>query len=158
LRPSLRDPELRRRRRDGQARWGPDRRRTYCLDDGRARLLHEARHYPALHHVVPRADNAARSGQACWCDARAPRRLAGRLPDRDRAARPRTAARLRAFGARQSGLLGQFVHGLARAGAGMSRISVDDARALWQAPDEELIARANEVRDRYHEPKRATYM
>jgi cyclic dehypoxanthinyl futalosine synthase len=40
----------------------------------------------------------------------------------------------------------------------MTRISVEDARALWDAPDEELIARANEVRDRFHEPKRATYM
>jgi cyclic dehypoxanthinyl futalosine synthase len=41
----------------------------------------------------------------------------------------------------------------------MSRVSVDEARALWEnASDEELIARANEVRDRFHEPKRATYM
>jgi cyclic dehypoxanthinyl futalosine synthase len=40
----------------------------------------------------------------------------------------------------------------------MSRITVGEARALWDASDEELIARANEVRDRYHEPKRATYM
>src|SRR5437763_15473716 len=38
------------------------------------------------------------------------------------------------------------------------RISVDEARELWQAPDEELIRRANEVRDRFHDPKRATYM
>src|SRR5690242_16883666 len=41
----------------------------------------------------------------------------------------------------------------------MSRLSVDEARALWDsASDEELIANANEVRDRFHEPKRATYM
>jgi cyclic dehypoxanthinyl futalosine synthase len=41
----------------------------------------------------------------------------------------------------------------------MSRVSVDEARALWEdASDDELIARANEVRDRFHEPKRATYM
>jgi len=41
----------------------------------------------------------------------------------------------------------------------MSRLSVDEARALWEsASDEELIAHANEVRDRFHEPKRATYM
>jgi cyclic dehypoxanthinyl futalosine synthase len=40
----------------------------------------------------------------------------------------------------------------------MSRISFDEARALWDASDEELIARANEVRERFHEPKRATYM
>ena len=39
------------------------------------------------------------------------------------------------------------------------RISVDEARALWnEASDEELIGRANEVRDRFHAPKRATYM
>jgi cyclic dehypoxanthinyl futalosine synthase len=41
----------------------------------------------------------------------------------------------------------------------MSRVSVDEARALWEdASDDELIARANEVRERFHEPKRATYM
>src|SRR5204863_7542865 len=38
------------------------------------------------------------------------------------------------------------------------RISVAEARELWQAPDEELIYRANEVRDPFHDPKRATYM
>ena len=41
----------------------------------------------------------------------------------------------------------------------MSRIGVDEAAALWRdASDEELIRRANEVRDRFHEPKGATYM
>ena len=40
----------------------------------------------------------------------------------------------------------------------MSRVTLDQARALWNASDDELIARANEVRDRFHEPKRATYM
>ncbi len=41
----------------------------------------------------------------------------------------------------------------------MSRISVDEARDLWlNASDEELIERAQEVRARYHEPDRATYM
>jgi cyclic dehypoxanthinyl futalosine synthase len=38
------------------------------------------------------------------------------------------------------------------------RIGVDEARELWQAPDEELIRRASEVRNRFHDPKRATYM
>jgi len=38
------------------------------------------------------------------------------------------------------------------------RIDVDEARALWEAPDEELIRRANGLRDRFHDPKRATYM
>jgi cyclic dehypoxanthinyl futalosine synthase len=38
------------------------------------------------------------------------------------------------------------------------RISVDEARALWEAPDDELVRLANEVRDRFHETKRATYM
>ena len=40
----------------------------------------------------------------------------------------------------------------------MSRVTLDQARALWNASDDELIARANDVRDRFHEPKRATYM
>jgi len=41
----------------------------------------------------------------------------------------------------------------------MSRISVDDARELWQtASDEELKRLAGEVRARYHDPDRATYM
>ena len=40
-----------------------------------------------------------------------------------------------------------------------SRIGVDEARALWlDASDEELKARAQAVRDRFHEPNRATYM
>jgi cyclic dehypoxanthinyl futalosine synthase len=40
----------------------------------------------------------------------------------------------------------------------VSRVTLEQARALWNASDEALIARANEVRDRFHEPKRATYM
>jgi cyclic dehypoxanthinyl futalosine synthase len=41
----------------------------------------------------------------------------------------------------------------------MSRISVDEARELWlRADDEELKRLAGEVRGRYHEPNRATYM
>ncbi|HEY6834854.1 MAG TPA: radical SAM protein [Gaiellaceae bacterium] len=41
----------------------------------------------------------------------------------------------------------------------MSRISVDEARELWlRADDEELKRLAGEVRARYHEPDRATYM
>jgi len=41
----------------------------------------------------------------------------------------------------------------------MSRVSVEEAHALWNdGSDEELIRQANEVRDRFHEPKRATYM
>ena len=41
----------------------------------------------------------------------------------------------------------------------MTRVSVEEARTLWNdGSDEELIRLANEVRDRYHEPKRATYM
>ena len=39
------------------------------------------------------------------------------------------------------------------------RISVDEARTLWnEATDEELKRLAQEVRGRYHEPNRATYM
>jgi len=41
----------------------------------------------------------------------------------------------------------------------MSRISVDEARELWlREDDEELQRLAGEVRARYHEPDRATYM
>jgi cyclic dehypoxanthinyl futalosine synthase len=41
----------------------------------------------------------------------------------------------------------------------VSRISVDDARALWEeAPDDELKRLAGDVRARYHDPNRATYM
>jgi cyclic dehypoxanthinyl futalosine synthase len=41
----------------------------------------------------------------------------------------------------------------------VSRISVDEARTLWlEASDEELKRLAQEVRGRYHEPSRATYM
>ena len=41
----------------------------------------------------------------------------------------------------------------------MSRIAVDEARELWlRADDEELKRLAGEVRARYHEPHRATYM
>jgi cyclic dehypoxanthinyl futalosine synthase len=40
-----------------------------------------------------------------------------------------------------------------------TRISVDEARELWlHASDDELQRLAQEVRARYHEPKRATYM
>ena len=41
----------------------------------------------------------------------------------------------------------------------MTRISVDEARELWnEASDEELQRLAQEVRGRYHDPNRATYM
>jgi cyclic dehypoxanthinyl futalosine synthase len=41
----------------------------------------------------------------------------------------------------------------------VSRISVDEARELWlRADDEELKRLAGEVRARYHDPNRATYM
>jgi cyclic dehypoxanthinyl futalosine synthase len=41
----------------------------------------------------------------------------------------------------------------------VSRISVDEARELWlRADDEELKRLAGEVRGRYHDPNRATYM
>ena len=39
------------------------------------------------------------------------------------------------------------------------RIDTDEARELWlHASDEELRERAGEIRARYHEPDRATYM
>jgi cyclic dehypoxanthinyl futalosine synthase len=41
----------------------------------------------------------------------------------------------------------------------VSRVTVDQARELWlRGDDEELKRLAQEVRGRYHEPKRATYM
>jgi len=41
----------------------------------------------------------------------------------------------------------------------VSRISVDEARALWETgSDEELKRLAQEIRGRYHDPSRATYM
>ena len=41
----------------------------------------------------------------------------------------------------------------------MSRITVDEARTLWlEASDDELRSLARGVRDRFHEPDRATYM
>jgi cyclic dehypoxanthinyl futalosine synthase len=41
----------------------------------------------------------------------------------------------------------------------MNRMSVEEARELWlRADDEELQARASEVRARWHDPRRATYM
>jgi cyclic dehypoxanthinyl futalosine synthase len=41
----------------------------------------------------------------------------------------------------------------------MSRVSVEGARELWlRADDDELQARASEVRARWHDPRRATYM
>ena len=63
VRRALRDPELRRRRRDGEAVRLRDGRRGDRVDDGGARLLHEPRDHPALHDLVPRADDAARPRQ-----------------------------------------------------------------------------------------------
>jgi cyclic dehypoxanthinyl futalosine synthase len=41
----------------------------------------------------------------------------------------------------------------------VSRITVDEARELWlEASDEDLKRLAGEVRSRYHDPRRATYM
>ena len=41
----------------------------------------------------------------------------------------------------------------------MSRLSVDEARELWLAADDEELKRlAGEVRARYHDPNHATYM
>ena len=41
----------------------------------------------------------------------------------------------------------------------MNRTSVEEARELWlNASDEELIARAQAVRARWHKPGHATYM
>src|SRR5262249_55621712 len=157
--PPLRDPELRRRRGDGEAIRLRHGRPGDRLDDRGSRLLHEPRRHPAIHDVVPGADDAARSGEPGRSPARVPRPAPRRVPRRTRAPRPRAAAGLRSFRPGQRRLLGQLVHGHARPGAGMSRITTDDARELWLgASDDELRALAAAVRAVYHEPKRATYM
>ena len=118
---ALRDPELRRRRRDGEAVRLRDGRRGDRVDDRGARLLHEPRDHAALHHLVPRAVDAARPRQPGRRAARVPHPPAGGLPRVARAARPEAAARLRRRGRRQRGLLRQLVHGHARAGRGHRR-------------------------------------
>ena len=95
LRPELRDPELRRRRRDGEAVRVRDRRRGDRVDDRGPRLLHVARDHAALHDLVPGADDAARPRQPGRRAARVPHPAARRLRGRARPPRPRAAARLR---------------------------------------------------------------
>ena len=53
LRPAQRDPELRRRGRDGAAVRLRDDRRGDRIDDRGPRLLHEPRRHAALHDLVP---------------------------------------------------------------------------------------------------------
>src|SRR5581483_3117834 len=156
VRPALRDPELRRGRRDGEAVRVRLRRRGDRLYDGGAGLLHEPRRHPALHDVVPGADDAARPRQPARGAARVPHPPARLLPRGARPPRARTAAGLRPAGPGQRRLLRQLLHGYVDA---VTRITVDEARELWlHASDDELRRRAQEVRGRYHEPKRATYM
>src|SRR5262249_39598975 len=123
-------------------------------------LLHGPRGHAAVHDLVPRADDAARTGQPGGRPARVPRAAARGVPRCARPARARSAAGLRAAGAWERGLLGQLVHGHARGtGSGMSRMTVGEARRLWlEASDEELVGRAQEMRARWHAPNRATYM
>ena len=82
------------------------------------------RDHPALHDVVPGADDAARARQPGRRAARVPRAAARGLPRRDRAARPGAAAGVRKAGRRARGLLGQLVHG--RPGAGRRRLDGGD--------------------------------
>ena len=167
VRRPLRDPELRRRRRDGEAVRVRDGRRGDREHDGRARLLHEPRDHAALHDLVPGADDAARPRQPRGCAARVPRPPARGVSRRALAPRPQAAARIRRRGRRERRLLGELVHGHARprrghgggGGAGMSRISVDEAARLWnEASDDELRELARAARAQWHEPDRATYM
>ena len=88
------------------------------LDDRGPRLLHEPRDHAALHDLVPRADDAARPRQPRRRAARVPHPPARGLPRDAREARPQAAARLRRRGRRQRRLLGQLVHGHARARGG----------------------------------------
>src|SRR4029078_2210817 len=107
---------------------------------------------------------ARRSRTTCACSARTARRSPRTTSTQPPPPRPvrrgppppqlRPAAGLRRAGRRQGGLLGQLLHGRP-----VNRISVAEARELWLgADDEELKRLANDVRGRYHEPGRATYM
>src|SRR6476469_8295347 len=168
LRAALRDPELRRRRRDGEALRLRDSRSSDRVHDRGPRLLHEPRRDAALHDVVPGADDAARPRQPERRAARVPHSPPGGLPRDTRQARAEAAAGLRRRRSRQGGFLGQLVHGHARPRRGdgrgsrpgvTARISIDEARTLWnEASDDELKALARETRTRWHEPNRATYM
>src|SRR6478736_7005975 len=168
LRAALRDPELRRRRRDGEALRLRDSRSSDRVHDRGPRLLHEPRRDSALHDVVPGADDATRPRQPERRPARVPHPPARGLPRDARQARTQAAARLRRRRAGQGGVLGQLVHGHARPRRGdgrgsrprvTARISIDEARTLWNAAsDDELKALARETRNRWHEPNRATYM
>ena len=164
---ALRDPELRRRRRDGEAVRVRDGRRGDREHDRGARLLHEPRDHAALHDLVPGADDAARPGQPRGCAARVPRPAPRGVSRRALPPRPQAAARVRRRRRRERRLLGELVHGHARpgrghrrgGGAGVSRISVDEAARLWnEASDDELRELAGAARARWHEPDRATYM
>ena len=72
----------------------------------------------ALAQGMPRADDSARPRQPRRRSARVPHPPARGLPGDAREARPQAAARLRRRGSRQRGLLGQLVHGHARARGG----------------------------------------
>src|SRR5213078_2632214 len=123
-------------------------------DRRRARLLHEPRRRAPLHDVVPGAVDAARPRQPGRCAFGVPRAAARRVPRSPCPPRPRAAAGLWRAGPRQGGLLGQLLHGRP-----VRRLTVEEARELWlSAEDDELMRLAGEVRARYHEPDRATYM
>src|SRR5581483_8478922 len=111
--------------------------------------------------------------------ARVPHPPARGLPGDARAPRLEAAAGLWRRRRRARGVLGQLVHGHARARRsdrrgsrpgmnlhsicakvdGGGRISVEDAATLWRhASDETLQSLAQSVRARYHDSSRATYM
>ena len=97
VRAALRDPELRRRRRDGEAVRVRDRRRGDREHGRGARLLHVARDHAAVHDLVPGADDAARPRQPRGRAARVPRPAARGVPRRRSSAtacsrRPATAS------------------------------------------------------------------
>src|SRR5205085_8578175 len=134
-------------------------RRGDRVDARGARPLHVAGRHAEVHDLVSRADDAARPREPRRRAPRVPRSPARDVPRCARCARARAAAGLRAAGARERPVLGQLVHGHTRSGARLSRISVDEARELWLgASDDELKALAGDVRARYHDPNRATYM
>ena len=107
VRAAARDPELRRRGRDGEAVRVRDGRRGDREHRRGARLLHVARDHAAVHDLVPGADDAARPRQPRGRAARVPRPAARGLPRR-----------------RSSGTASQPPPGYGKPGAGNAVFSV----------------------------------
>ena len=121
--PAQRDPQLRRRGRDGAAVRLHRGRGRDPLDRRGAELLHVEGHHAALHHLVPGADDAAGRRQSRRRAAGVPSAPAGDLPRHAAQLQPCAAAGLWRGWARQGRLLRQPVHGCAGDG-GSDRIAI----------------------------------